>query len=151
MTMLRSVFLWVLVAACVAGCGGSGGGSPAPTAPGPLGVNESEPNDFSAQPVGTVSSRDIRVLGSTANASDVDLYQVTVAGTVTLYVNLDWSSGSDLELTISNADGIFVREVDTLGHPETCRLAGLPAGTYTVRVGSFTNATTAYSLTLGQR
>ena len=150
MTFRRSAFLLALAAACVAGCGG-GGSSPPPTAPGPLGVNESEPNDFAAQPVGTISSRDIHVIGTTSSASDVDLYQVTVSATVTLYANLDWSNGSDLELTLSNANGIFVREVDTIGHPETCRLAGLPAGTYTVRVGSFTNASTGYTLTLGQR
>jgi hypothetical protein len=147
---LRLLFMLTLVAACVTGCGGSSS-SPPPTAPGPLGVNESEPNDFGAQSVGTLSSRDIRVLGSTANAGDVDLYQVTATGTVTLYASLDWSNGSDLELTISNAGGIFVRQVDTVGHPETCRIAGLPAGTYTVRVGSFTNTSTGYSLTLGQR
>jgi hypothetical protein len=150
MTILRSVLVLTLVAVCVAGCGG-GSSSPPPTAPGPLGVNEHEPNDFAAQAVGTLSTRDIHVTGTTSNATDVDLYQVTAAGPVTLYASLDWSSGSDLELTISNADGIFVREVDTLGHPETCRLAGLPAGTYSIRVGSFTSASTAYTLTLGQR
>jgi hypothetical protein len=148
--MFRSAVALLLLAAGVAGCGG-GSSSPPPTAPGPLGVNESEPNDFGAQSVGTLSSRDIHVIGSTANARDVDLYSVTASAAVTLYVNLDWSSGSDLELTISNANGIFVREVDTLGHPETCRIAALPAGVYTIRVGSFTNAATGYTLTLGQR
>jgi hypothetical protein len=70
---------------------------------------------------------------------------------VNLFVSLDWGSASDLELTISNADGIFVREVDTASHPESCRLDGLAAGTYTVRVGSFTNASTGYTLTIGER
>jgi hypothetical protein len=91
------------------------------------------------------------VNGSTTNARDVDLFRVTASAPVNLSVNLDWSSASDLELAISDANGIFVRHVDTAGHPESCRLDGLPAGTYTVRVGSFTNSATSYSLTLGQR
>jgi hypothetical protein len=149
LTFRRSLLALLLITATVTGCGG-GGSNPPPTAP-PSGLSESEPNDFSAQSVGTLSGSDIRVNGSTTNVRDVDLFRVTTAAPLNLFVNLDWNSASDLELTISNANGIFVREVDTASHPETCRLDGLPAGTYTVRVGSFTNAATSYTLTLGSR
>ena len=149
MTRFRSILVLLLIAATVA-CGCGGGGSSPPTAP-PPGLGEAEPNDFTAQSVGTLSTSDIRVNGSTASARDVDLYSVIASAPVTLSVSLDWSGSSDLELTISNGAGVFVRHVDTAGHPESCILAGLPAGTYTVRVGSFTNAATGYSLFIGQR
>jgi len=148
MTVRRSTLALLLLAAIAAGCGG--GSSKPPTAPEP-GLGETEPNDFTAQSVGTLSTTDILVNGTTSKARDVDLFRVTIASTATLFVNLDWNSAADLELTISNGAGIFVREVDTAGHPESCRLPGLPAGTYTVRVGSFTDVATGYTLTLGQR
>ena len=146
MKMLRCMALALL--AFAAGCGGGGGDSFRPPIP-PL--PEAESNDFTAQAVGTLSTADIVVAGSTSSARDVDLFRVTAAATVNLLVRLDWSGTADLELTISNAAGIFVREVDTLGHPETCTLAGLPAGDYTIRVGSFDDVATGYTLTLGRR
>lgn len=149
MTVRRSTLVLALVAAIVASCGGGGGSKP-PTAPEP-GVGETEPNDFTAQSVGTLSTTDIIVNGTTSKARDVDLFRVTISAPATLLASLDWNSASDLELTISNAAGIFVREVDTAGHPESCSLPGLPAGVYTVRVGSFTDAATSYKLTLGLR
>jgi hypothetical protein len=91
------------------------------------------------------------VSGATASGADVDLYSVSSAATFALYASLDWSTGTDLELTISNANGIFVRHVDTAGHPEACMLSGLPPGTYTVRVGSLSAGATSYQLTIGAR
>ncbi|MCC6652987.1 MAG: PPC domain-containing protein [Candidatus Eisenbacteria bacterium] len=134
----------------LAGCGGGGGSSV--TGPGGGGgVSEAEPNDFTGQVVGTLSATDIAVNGRTASATDVDLYRVVLSGTTNLLVTLDWTGANDLELSISNSAGIFVRTVDTASHPETCTLASLPAGTYTIRVGSFSNSGTNYSLTLGSR
>ncbi len=146
--MHGSVLALLLIGAIVAGCGG--GSSSPPTAP-PSGPVESEPNDFIPQSLGTLSTTDIQLNGSTASARDVDLFRVTASAPVNLFVSLDWSSTSDLELAISDANGIFVRNVNTGSHPESCRLDGLPAGSYTIRVGSFTNAATPYTLTIGQR
>jgi hypothetical protein len=146
MRALRSILalsLWVFVAA---GC------SKSATKPPDNGhLQEVETNDFIPQSLGTLSATDILLDGATVAAADVDLYRVTLAGTTNLFVQLDWSSASDQELTISNANGIFVREVDTAGHPESCTVSGLPAGSYTIRVGSFTDVGTNYTLTLGQR
>lgn len=148
MRTLRRFLTLIPFVLLVSGCGG---GDSAPTAPIPGNPTETEPNDFTGQPLGTLSSTDIVVSGSAASAADVDLYTVTSAGPTALLVSLDWNTASDLELTISNASGVFVRHVDSGGHPEACTLSGLSAGTYTVRVGSWTGAATPYTLTLGQR
>ena len=133
----------------LAGCGGGGGGVTGPgTDPN---VHEAEPNDFTGQVVGALATTDITVTGGAANASDVDLYRVVLPGTTNLLVSLNWSGTNDLELSISNSAGVFVRTVDTAGRPETCTLAALPAGTYTIRVGSFASSNTNYTLTLGPR
>jgi hypothetical protein len=138
--------LLLVAALAVAGCSSSS----APTQPPPPG-DAYEPNDFAPHFVGTLSSTDIVLHGTTSSGSDVDLFSVTATGTVNLYASVDWSVANDLELTLSNANGIFVRHVDTGGHPESCTLNGLPAGTYTIRVGSLTDAATDYTLTIGQR
>jgi hypothetical protein len=139
---------WLLLVAALtlAGCGSSS----TPTQPPPTG-DAYEPNDFVPHASGTLSTTDIVLNGTTASGSDVDLFSVTATGPVNLYASVDWSSGSDLELTLSNQNGIFIRHVDTAGHPESCTLNGLPAGTYTIRVGSLSDASTDYTLTIGQR
>lgn len=139
---------WLLLVAALglAGCSSSPTQPPAT----PQG-DDAEPNDFVPHFVGTLSGTDFVLHGTTSSGSDVDLYSVTATGTVNLYASLDWTSASDLELTLSNANGIFIRHVDTGGHPETCTLNGLPAGTYTIRVGSLISGSTNYTLTIGQR
>jgi hypothetical protein len=141
---------WLLLVAvlALAGCSSS-----TPTTPPPPQGDDIEPsNDYTPHNVGTLSTTDFVLHGTTSSGADVDLYSVTVAtGPVNLYASLDWTSASDLELTLSNASGIFVRHVDTGGHPETCTLNGLPAGTYTIRVGSLISGSTDYTLTIGQR
>lgn len=139
----------LLLSLALAGCGGGGGGSGS-TSP-PPGNTEAEPNDFTSQSMGTLTGSDITFNGSAASAADVDLYRITATGTTNLFVSLNWSNGNDLELSISNAAGIFVRTVDTAGHPETCTLPALPAGTYTIRVGSFSGTATPYTITVGSR
>ena len=142
--------LFVLgVLALAAGCGAGGDGGP--TGPPPGGLSETEPNDFTAQPLDTLSSADIVIGGAMSTGADVDLYSVLATEPVNMLVSLDWSGSNDLELTISNSNGVFVRNVDTAGHPEACTLGNLPAGTYTVRVASFSNNGNSYVLTIGKR
>jgi len=136
--------------ACLAGCGGKSSTEPPPPPPGGA-RTEVEPNDFNAQSLGALSVNDFVVSGATASGADVDLYSVSSTATFSLHASLDWSTASDLELTISDGAGIFVRHVDTTGHPEACTLAGLPPGTYTVRVGSLSGGATSYQLTIGAR
>lgn len=150
MRQLLSFLTLVPLALFAFGCA-SDSGPTTPTTPTGNNRTETEPNDFTGQALGALSSPDFVVTGSTSSFTDVDLYTVTASAPTSLLVSLDWSTASDLELTISNASGVFVRHVDSGGHPEACTLGGLPAGTYTIRVGSLTNAATPYTLTLGQR
>jgi len=138
----------ILVAVLCLGCSSS-----TPTTPPPPQGDDVEPsNNFTPHNVGTLSTTDFVLHGTTSSGADVDLYSVTVGtGPVNLYASLDWTTSSDLELTLSNANGIFVRQVDTGSHPESCTLNGMPAGTYTIRVGSLISGSTDYTLTIGQR
>ena len=147
---LRLIAAVLGATACLAGCGGKSATEPPP--PPPSGARtEVEPNDFTAQSLGALFTKDFVVSGAIASGADVDLYSVSSGATFSLYASVDWSNGSDLELAISNSNGIFIRHVDTAGHPEACTLAGLPAGTYTVRVGSLRSVATSYQLTIGTR
>lgn len=150
MRYLRSFLTLIALVLLASGCS-SDGGSTTPTAPTGGNRTETEPNDFTGQALGALTTSDFVVAGTTTDFRDVDLYTVTASAPTALLVSLDWSTAADLELTISNAAGVFVRQVDTAGHPEACTVTGLAAGTYTVRVGSFTNEATPYSLTIGQR
>lgn len=135
----------LIAALCLAGCSSS------PTEPPPPPSDPYEPNDFVAHAAGTLSPTDIVLKGITSSGADVDLFSVTATGTVNLFANLDWNTGAVLELTLSNQNGVFIHDVLTGSHPETCTLNGLPAGTYTIRVGSLDNTSTDYTLTIGQR
>ena len=143
----RLLVALLVAAACLGGCSKSSPTEPPPPTGGAR--NETEPNDFNPQALGALSATAFVVSGAMSSGSDVDLYSVTSSGTFSLHASLDWNTAYVLELTISNANGIFVRHVDGAGHPESCTLSGLPAGTYTVRVGSLSASGTAYSLTLG--
>ncbi|MFN8586691.1 MAG: PPC domain-containing protein [Candidatus Eisenbacteria bacterium] len=148
MNKVRMLLAMLLVLGALTGCGGGGGGG-GPTTP--SGNSETEPNDFTPQSIGTLAGADIVWSGSSAGQGDVDLYTVTITGATNLLVSLNWSGSNDLELSISNASGIFVRTVDTASHPESCTIPGLAPGTYTIRVGSFASTATSYSLTVGAR
>ena len=148
----RSLLHGLLLGAAItlAGCGGGGSKSTSP--PPPAGPTETEPNDFTPQSLGTLGTSDIVLTGSSASLADVDLYSATLATTGGLYVNLSWASGGDIELALGNASGVMVRRVYVTGATQArCQLAGLPAGTYNIRIASFTNTATAYTLTVGRR
>ena len=138
------LLLPLLAALALAGCSKS---STAPPPPPGGGNTEVEPNDFLPQAVGTLATVPIVVTGAVING-DVDLFVVSSNSSFGLDVSLDWSAAADLELTLSNSAGIFVRHVDTNSHPESCRIGGLPAGNYTVRVGSLSSTAANYTLTI---
>ena len=145
---------WLFVAGlavmfATAGC--SGGGSNSPLAPPPPPPPTGDGNDFTPQSLGTLGATDIVTNGEETDDADVDLYSVTVTGTTNLFVSLNWSTGADLGMALSNNSGITVRNVDTSSKPEECTLGAVPAGTYTVRVSSRTATATSYTLTIGAR
>ena len=137
------LLLPLLAALVLASC------SKSSTAPPPSGGGNSEveSNDFLPQAVGTLATDPIVVTGSIVNG-DVDLFVVASNNSFGLDVSLDWSAAVDLELTLSNSAGIFVRHVDTNSHPESCRIGGLPPGNYTIRVGSLSTSAVNYTLTI---
>ena len=141
----------VVASACLAGCGGKSSTAPPPPPQGGA-RNEVEPNDFTAQSLGALGANDFVVSGAISSGADVDLYSVSSSTVFSLYASVDWNTASDdLELAISNSNGVFVRHVNTAGHPEACTIAGLPAGTYAVRVDALGSASTSYQLTIGTR
>jgi hypothetical protein len=149
MNRVRRLALGFVVALALAGCS-SGGGSNS-VAPPPPPDDSHEPNDFSPFSLGTLGNQDIVVEATESSDADVDLYSVTLSGTTNLFVELNWASGANLGFALSNNAGITVRNVDTASKPEECTLSAVPAGTYTIRVGSRTTASTPYTLTIGPR
>jgi len=131
----------------LAGCSsGDDGVSPLP----PTTYVDAEPNDFNAQSLGALDSTDITVGGSTSDA-DVDLYSIALSEPMDLFVQLDWTSGQDLEFAVSNDQGVFVTFVDTGARPEACTLPIPGAGTRQIRVGSRSSSPANYVLTIGPR
>lgn len=133
----------------LAGCGGGGGGNNITNPPAGNTHTESEPNDFTAQSLGTLGTSNFTVGGTSSSDADVDLYRVTLGATANVHVTLSWTGAPDLDVAISNANGITVNHQDTANNPEQCNLNSLPAGTYTLRVGSRTASAAAYTLTIG--
>ena len=130
------------------GCGSGGEGTP--TAP-PSPASDSEPNDFAPLRLDTLRGADIQIPGTASSDADVDWFSITTTATANLLVSLGWSGGADLDVAITDTDGVVVQHRDTAGNPERCVLSSLPAGTYLVRVGSRTSAAQAYTLTVGAR
>jgi hypothetical protein len=125
-----------------------------PTGPNlPLGtVAEVEPNDLTAQSLGTLGTSDASVAGSTASATDVDRYSITLSAVTNLHVSLTWQGGSDLNVGVMNTSSIMINyQGGSISNPERCTLSSQPAGTYVIEVTSATAAATAYTLTIGSR
>jgi len=154
--MKRGLAILALTAVLgVAGCGGGGGGGgDNPVAPGPSNgsIAETEPNDVTPQVLGTLGTTDKLVAGTAGGRNDVDYYRVTLAAPAAIHVALSWTGAQDLEVGISNENGVMIRNQDTpTGNPEQCTVTARPAGTYLVRVGSHSTSAVTYSLTIGQR
>lgn len=137
------------LALLLAGCGGGGGGRNVTNPPPGTTHTEAESNDFTAQSVGTLGTTEISVGGVSSSDADVDLYRVTLAATTNIHVTLSWTGAQDLDVAISNAAGVTVNHQDTAANPEQCNLNSMPAGNYTVRVGSRSGSSVGYVLRIG--
>ena len=140
--------LATLAALWLAGCSSDDGVSPPPQNTTHV---EAEPNDFTAQSLGTLDSTDITVGGSASGAGDVDLFRITLDGATDVFLQLDWTGGQDLEFAVSNDAGIFVTHVDTANRPESCTITVAGAGDRLIRVGSHASTSAGYVLTIGPR
>lgn len=138
------------LAVMLAGCGGGGGGGGVTNPPPPTTTHtETESNDFNAQSLGTLGSTEISVGGTSSSDADVDLYRVTLASTTNIHVVLQWTGAQDLDFAVSNTAAVIVRHQDTASNPEQCNLNSLPAGNYTLRVGSRSGTAAGYVLKIG--
>ena len=138
-------------ALAAAGCASSGSN---PVAPGPSdgSIAEIEPNDVAPQVLGTLGASDKVVSGVSGGRNDVDYYSVTLAAPAAIHMAVSWTGVQDLEVGISDGNGIMIRNQDTpTDNPEQCTVSARPAGTYLVRVGSHSTSAVAYSLTIGER
>jgi len=148
---------WILIAGVaivLAGCSSGGGDNPVAPPPGPPSgsIAEVEPNDSTPQALGTLGVSDKLVAGTSSTRSDVDYYSVTLDSTRYLYTSLGWTGAQDLEVGITDANGVVVRNTDTpTDNPEACTVGELAPGTYRVRVGSRSTSAVAYQLTIGRR
>jgi len=115
-------------------------------------IAEIEPNDVTAQILGALGTTDKVVSGNAGGRNDVDYYSVTLSAPASIHMALSWTGAQDLEVGVSDANGVMIRNQDTpTGNPEQCTVTARPAGSYLVRVGSRSSSAVAYSLTIGQR
>jgi hypothetical protein len=152
--MIRDIAaLCVVLAFCVVGCGGGGGGGGTPPITGPPGsIAEVEPNDPTPQAIGALGADDKVIFGLANGRNDVDLFSVTLTDPGSLYMSLSWTGAQDLEVGVTDQNGIVVHNQDTpTANPEACIVTGQAAGTYTVRVGSHSTSGVYYLLTVGVR
>ncbi|GEM_PF-4775184 len=112
---------------------------------------ETEPNDVTPQPLGTLGASDINFPGSTANANDVDRFSIITTAPLNLHAKVAFGSTADLDIGIQNDDGIMLSFQDTGANPEQCTLANRPAGIYIIEVTSKTGTAVSYTLTIGAR
>lgn len=140
----------VALAALLAGCGGGGSKSTSPPPTTLTKYDEHEPNDFLPQALDTLTGAvDDSVSATASDIQDVDLYSAVLPAAAKLYVRADWGATGDLELAISNSDGIMVRKVRAGATPDECALQ-VPAGQYLVRVNSL-GGNVKYTLKVGRR
>jgi hypothetical protein len=153
--MRRSAVVLILSAAIVlVGCSKDDGPPTAPAPPGPPAGStpETEPNDAAPQALGVLSAKDLLVAGTSSTRSDVDYFSVTLDSIRSLHTSLTWTGSQDLEVGVTDVNGIMVRNTDTpTGNPEACTVGELPPGTYRVRVGSRSTSAVSYLLTIGRR
>ena len=80
------------------------------------------------------------VSGTISSGSDYDWYKLDVTGAGTISVNLAHDSGIDLDWYLYKATGSYVAYRSTSSNPETGSYSATAAGTYYLRVKSYTGS-----------
>ena len=80
------------------------------------------------------------VSGTIASSTDYDWYKLDVTGAGTISVNLAHDSGIDLDWYLYKATGSYVAYRSTSSNPETGSYSATAAGTYYLRVKSYTGS-----------
>ena len=100
---------------------------------------EAEPNNADTSANAGMCSG-VAVSGSIASSSDYDWYKVDVAAAGTINVSLSHDSGIDLDWFLYKSSGSYVAYRSTASNPETGSYSAASAGTYYIRVKSYTGA-----------
>ena len=108
--------------------------------------SETEPNDTdSTASVGLCSGTPAS--GSLSSASDYDWYRLDVTGPGTIAISLSHGTSVDFDWYLYAATGSYIAYASTTHNPETGSKAVTAAGTYYVRVKSYSGSG-AYTLTV---
>jgi hypothetical protein len=150
--MRRSAVVLILSAAIVlVGCSKDDG---PPTAPAPRSA-AADPGDRTQRCIAPGAGRPERpghAGGAPRARAAIGLLSVTLDSIRSLHTSLTWTGAQDLEVGVTDVNGIMVRNTDTpTGNPEACTVVALPPGTYRVRVGSRSTSAVSYLLTIGRR
>ena len=107
-------------------------------------VTEVEPNDSdSSASVGLCSG--VNVVGSISSSSDADWYKVVVATAGLVEISLSHATGRDFDWYFYGASGAYLTYKSTSNIPEAGNYTVTTAGTYYVRVKSY-SGTGSYTL-----
>jgi cyanophycinase len=107
---------------------------------------ETEPNNTdTAANAGLCSGA--TVTGSISSSSDYDWYKLDVTGAGTISISLSHGSGVDFDWYLYAATGSYIASASTTNNPETGSKVVTAAGTYYVRVKSY-SGTGSYALTV---
>jgi cyanophycinase len=107
---------------------------------------ETEPNNTDAT-ASTGLCSGTSVTGSISSSSDYDWYKLDVTGAGTISISLSHGSGVDFDWYLYAATGSYIASASTTNNPETGSKVVTAAGTYYVRVKSY-SGTGSYALTV---
>lgn len=100
---------------------------------------ETEPNNTDVQ-ANTGLCSGTAASGTMSSASDLDWYKLEVSGPGAINVSLAHDSGIDLDWYLYKASGSYVAYRSTASNPETGSYTATAAGTYYLRVKSYTGS-----------
>ncbi len=105
---------------------------------------EIEPNNTDTSANGGVCAG-VGVVGSLSSSSDVDWYKLVVTGPGTISISLSHATNVDFDWFLYAATGSYIAYASTSNNPEVGSKAVTAAGTYYVRVKSYSGSG-AYTL-----
>jgi cyanophycinase len=100
---------------------------------------EAEPNNADTSANAGLCSG-VAVSGSIGSGTDYDWYKIDVAAAGTINISLSHASGIDLDWYLYKATGSYVAYRSTSSNPETGSYSATAAGTYYIRVKSYSGS-----------
>lgn len=100
-------------------------------------ATETEPNNYDTS-ANTGACSGTAISGAISSSADYDWYRIDVAAAGAINVNLAHDSGIDLDWYLYKSSGSYVAYRSTASNPETGSYSASAAGTYYLRVKSYT-------------